>query len=70
MELPIPFAGSRGAKSSTLNLLQVREEGVRQKVCLGIQRSDYMLHDSEEDAALHPRQVEINTISSTLNPKP
>lgn len=43
---------------------------MRQKVCLGIQRSDYMLHDSEEDAALHPRQVEINTISSTLNPKP
>jgi hypothetical protein len=39
---------------------------VRQKICLGIQRSDYMLHDEGDGSMLEPRQVEINTIASSF----
>jgi len=49
-------------------LKEVTEEGVTQKIALGIHRSDYMIHlphDSPpEDAKL--LQVEINTISSAF----
>lgn len=62
-----PVADSDEFQDKLLKIFnQVREEGVRQKVCLGILRSDYMLHDSGDGTPLVPRQVEINTIASSF----
>lgn len=45
---------------------KVHSEGLRQRICLGIHRSDYMLH--EPDSSCTPRflQVELNTIASSM----
>jgi glutathione synthase len=43
----------------------VNDEGIRQKVYLGINRSDYMLHNKEGDSR-KLLQVEINTIASSF----
>eukprot|EP01112_Ceratiomyxa_fruticulosa_P007119 TRINITY_DN1839_c0_g1_i1.p1 TRINITY_DN1839_c0_g1~~TRINITY_DN1839_c0_g1_i1.p1 ORF type:complete len:478 (+),score=109.66 TRINITY_DN1839_c0_g1_i1:206-1639(+) len=43
----------------------VLEEGVRQPICFGLHRSDYMLH-SPAGKTHHLQQVEINTISSAM----
>ncbi|CAM9277047.1 unnamed protein product [Discosporangium mesarthrocarpum] len=43
------------------------EGGARQSVCLGINRSDYMLHAPDEDGGVpHLLQVELNTIASSF----
>eukprot|EP00286_Rhodomonas_abbreviata_P004434 CAMPEP_0181333356 /NCGR_PEP_ID=MMETSP1101-20121128/25629_1 /TAXON_ID=46948 /ORGANISM="Rhodomonas abbreviata, Strain Caron Lab Isolate" /LENGTH=483 /DNA_ID=CAMNT_0023443153 /DNA_START=123 /DNA_END=1574 /DNA_ORIENTATION=+ len=54
-------------QARTLKLANaVREEGIRQKLTLGVLRSDYMLHDAADGSPLLPRQVEINTIASSF----
>ncbi len=40
-------------------------EAVRGRVCLGVHRSDYMVHRDGE-GGLHLRQIELNTISSAF----
>jgi len=46
----------------------VHDEGLRQKLYLGIHRSDYMLHepDGKDDAQSYFLQVELNTIASSM----
>lgn len=48
--------------------LSVKEEGYVQNLSLGLFRSDYMLHVSEDDTSSPPalKQVEFNTISSSF----
>lgn len=46
---------------------RVRHEGVAQNVHLGLYRSDYLLHQSDDDThELSIQQVEFNTISSSF----
>jgi len=47
---------------------EVQKEGLRQKVYLGIHRSDYMLHEPSGKDACSPcfLQVELNTIASSM----
>lgn len=44
----------------------VKQEGYVQDLSLGLFRSDYMLHVSDEESAPSLRQVEFNTISSSF----
>lgn len=46
--------------------LQVKKEGYVQDLTLGMFRSDYMLHFSDDNAAPSLKQVEFNTISSSF----
>jgi len=57
-----PFTGRLVAMSK-----QVHQEGLRQRMFLGIHRSDYMLHEPTGEAVA-PRflQVELNTIASSM----
>ena len=66
MEHLSPVAESDEFQDRLLKILKsVKEEGVRQKLCLGVHRSDYMLH-AAPGALLVPKQVEINTIASSF----
>jgi hypothetical protein len=66
MEHLLPVAESDQFQDRLLKILKsVKEEGVRQPLCLGVHRSDYMLHASPGDR-LVPKQVEINTIASSF----
>jgi hypothetical protein len=65
MEHLMPVAETDEFQDRLLKILQsVTEEGVRQPLCLGVHRSDYMLHAAP--GGLIPKQVEINTIASSF----
>ena len=66
MEHLLPVAETDEFQDRLLKILKhVKEEGVRQPLCLGIHRSDYLLHAAPGDG-LVPKQVEINTIASSF----
>lgn len=45
---------------------EVQKAGLRQSTYLGIHRSDYMLHEPDEQTAPRFLQVELNTIASSM----
>lgn len=47
---------------------QVRTQGIKQDLVLGLFRSDYLLHGTSETKELCIKQVEFNTISSSFGP--
>ncbi|KAI1795816.1 glutathione synthase [Ganoderma leucocontextum] len=45
---------------------RLRDEGIQQRLHLGLFRSDYLLHASEKGGPVSLKQVEFNTISSSF----